>query len=85
MARRKKDPEFPDAEIDALIAGTKTAADLEVLFSRLKKRMIERILGGELTSHLGYAPEVSRRSWCRRACGACRSLMPRCSRSTRAA
>jgi transposase-like protein len=55
MAKKKQESEFPDAEIDALIEGTKTTADLEVLFSRLKKRMIERILDGELTHHLGYA------------------------------
>lgn len=57
MARPKKlAPVMPDAQMDALIAGTKTIDEFEVLFSRLKKQMIERILGAELTSHLGYAP-----------------------------
>jgi putative transposase len=56
MARRKRDLVLPDAEIDALVAGAKTATDLEAVFSRLKKRIIERMLEGELTSHLGYAP-----------------------------
>jgi putative transposase len=56
MAKKKLEPVLPDAQMDALIAGTKTIDEFEVLFSRLKKQMIERILGAELTSHLGYAP-----------------------------
>jgi transposase-like protein len=56
MAKKKLEPVLPDAQMDALIAGTKTIDEFEVLFSRLKAQMIERILGAELTSHLGYAP-----------------------------
>jgi transposase-like protein len=57
MAGKKKlEPVLPDAQMDALTAGTKTIDEVEVLFSRLKKQMIERILGAELTSHRGYAP-----------------------------
>jgi putative transposase len=56
MAKKKAEPVMPDAQMDALIAGTKTIDEFEVLFSRLKAQMIERILGAELTSHLGYAP-----------------------------
>lgn len=57
MARKQKEsPVIPDAQMDALIAGTTTLDEFEVLFSRLKTQMIERILGAELTHHLGYAP-----------------------------
>jgi putative transposase len=56
MARKTQDPMFPDAQIDALVAGATTAPEMEALFSQLKKRIIERMLAGELTSHLGYAP-----------------------------
>jgi hypothetical protein len=40
----------------ACIAATKTIDEVEVLFSRLKKQVIERIVSAQLTSHLGYAP-----------------------------
>ena len=56
MARKRQDPMFPDAQIDALVAGATTATEMEAIFSQLKKRIIERMLAGELTSHLGYAP-----------------------------
>jgi putative transposase len=42
--------------LDALIADVKTPADLEALFRRMKKVLVERALGAELTHHLGYAP-----------------------------
>jgi transposase-like protein len=41
--------------LDALLGGAKTAGDLNALFKGLKKAMFERMLGGELTHHLGYA------------------------------
>jgi putative transposase len=56
MARKKRDPMFPDAQVDAWIAGATTADEMEAIFGQLKKRIIERMLAGELTSHLGYAP-----------------------------
>ena len=56
MARKKRDPMFSDAQIDAVVAGATTATEMEAIFSQLKKRIIERMLAGELTSHLGYAP-----------------------------
>lgn len=56
MARKKVDPVLPDAQVDALIAGATTIEEFEALFSRLQKRIIERMLAGELTHHLGYAP-----------------------------
>jgi transposase-like protein len=58
MARRKRRqaPEFAEDALDALIGDTKTPEDLEALFRRMKKALAERILGAELTHHLGYAP-----------------------------
>lgn len=58
MASHKKwqPPEFPPDALDALIGDTKTPEDLEALFRRMKKALAERILGAELTHHLGYAP-----------------------------
>jgi putative transposase len=58
MARRKRqqEPEFAEEALDALIGDTKTPEDLEALFRRMKKALAERILGAELTHHLGYGP-----------------------------
>src|ERR1041385_3459324 len=58
MASRKRRPqgEFSDEALDALIGDTKTPEDLDALFRRMKKALAERILGAELTHHLGYAP-----------------------------
>src|SRR3954451_23623048 len=52
-------PEIPDELIDQLLAGYEDAAELtgpEGLINRLRKRLIERAAGAELTTHLGYAP-----------------------------
>ena len=54
--KRRQDSEFPPDALDALIGETKTPEDLEALFRRMKKALAERILGAELTHHLGYAP-----------------------------
>lgn len=59
MAARKKrrqESEFSADALDALIGDTKTPEDLEALFRRMKKALAERILGAELSHHLGYAP-----------------------------
>ncbi|MBK7907228.1 MAG: IS256 family transposase [Gemmatimonadetes bacterium] len=56
MARPKEFPEFDPAAMDALIGKTKTPEDLSALFRFMQKRIAERILAGELTEHLGYAP-----------------------------
>ena len=58
MARRRKKPvdeEFPPEALDALAAGVHTPADLDELFRKMKKALMERVLRGELTHHLGYA------------------------------
>jgi len=56
MARAKQFPEFDPVAMDALIGDTKTPEDLSALFRFMQKRLAERILAGELTDHLGYAP-----------------------------
>ena len=56
MAKAKEFPEFDPAAMDALIGKTKTPEDLSALFRFMQKRIAERILAGELTEHLGYAP-----------------------------
>jgi putative transposase len=51
--------EIPDELIDQLLAGYEDAAELtgsDGLINRLRKRLIERAAGAELTSPLGYQP-----------------------------
>ncbi len=51
--------EIPDELVDQLLAGYEDAGELtgpEGLMNRLRKRLIERAAGAELTSHLGYEP-----------------------------
>jgi transposase-like protein len=49
-------PAFDPAALDALIGDARTADDVDALFRQMKKALMERILGAELTHHLGYAP-----------------------------
>src|SRR5438093_13059359 len=62
MARpRKPEPEVPapafdPAALDALLGEARTADDVDALFRQMKKALMERALGAELTHHLGYAP-----------------------------
>ena len=56
MAKTKTEPEFDEAALDALIGETKSPEALSALFRQMQKRLAERILAGELTEHLGYAP-----------------------------
>lgn len=57
MARSRKTPETPagfdPAALDALLDGRKTMAELDDLFRQMKKSLMERVLTGELTHHLG--------------------------------
>ncbi|MFN8581364.1 MAG: IS256 family transposase [Gemmatimonadaceae bacterium] len=46
----------PEAALDALIGTTRTTEELEELFRAMKKRVVERMLGAELSQHLGYGP-----------------------------
>src|SRR5689334_18362327 len=56
MTRRKRGtPEpFDDAALDALLGGRKTLEEVDQLFTAMKKSLMERVLKGELTAHLGY-------------------------------
>ena len=62
MARSKRprktppEPDFAPEALDALIGDARTPDELEALFRQMKKRIVERMLGAELTHHLGYAP-----------------------------
>jgi transposase-like protein len=41
--------------LDELVKGPTTPEQLETMFQNLKKAIVERALGAELTQHLGYA------------------------------
>lgn len=45
-----------DAALDALIGDAKGPAEFTAVVRQLQKRLAERMLAGELTEHLGYAP-----------------------------
>jgi putative transposase len=62
MAKSKMGPAFDDATLDALIGDTKTPEQLSALFRWMQKRIAERMLAGELTEHLGYAPGAEKPS-----------------------
>jgi transposase-like protein len=49
-------PGFDPALLDQLMTGVTAPEQLEGVFRTLKKALVERALGAELTSHLGYAP-----------------------------
>jgi putative transposase len=59
MARRKKQGmAVRDELLDELLSGYETPEDLigkDGIFAQLKKALIERALGAEMTAHLGYA------------------------------
>ena len=60
MARRKRDAAaagpLDAAALDALVAGVASPEALEGVFQQLKRQLVERVLQGELTAHLGYPP-----------------------------
>lgn len=58
MAHRKKrglPAGLTQEALDQLVAGVETPEALEDVFRGLKKALVERVLEGELTAHLGYA------------------------------
>jgi putative transposase len=60
---RKKPPaasDFDPAALDALLGERRTMAEVDELFRQMKKRLMERVLAGELTHHLGYAPGAAK-------------------------
>lgn len=62
MARARKQDPLPmappiDEALIAQLAGDATTlAEVEALFRQMKKQLLERMLQGELTHHLGYPP-----------------------------
>jgi len=57
MARKKKEPAIPTEILDELLSSYEKPEDLlgkEGLLKQLQKAMMERVLGAELTEHLGY-------------------------------
>jgi transposase-like protein len=62
MARPRKgppteaSPAFDPAALDALLGDARTADEVDELFRQMKRALMERVLRGELTAHLGYGP-----------------------------
>ena len=48
------------ALLDQLMTGVTQPEQLEGVFRTLKKALVERALGAELTAHLGYAPGAAK-------------------------
>jgi putative transposase len=46
--------QFDSEALDALLGDRRTAVELEELFRQMKKALMEKVLQGELTHHLGY-------------------------------
>ena len=49
-------PAIPKELLDHFVKGPMTAGDVEDVMRQLKKAVIERALGAEMSHHLGYAP-----------------------------
>jgi len=62
MARTRKQnlppttPPIDDPVTDQLAGEATTMAEVEAIFRQMKKQVMERILRGELSHHLGYKP-----------------------------
>jgi len=61
-AKMASTPELnvPKELLDQLVTGPMSQADLESMFRQLKKAVIERAMGAEMSDHLGYAPGESK-------------------------
>lgn len=70
MPKKKREEEtegapvkpLPPGVIDQLVTGPMTADDVNAMFRQLKKAVLEKALGAELTHHLGYEKSVARMS-----------------------
>jgi hypothetical protein len=47
---------IPKELLNQLVCGPMTQGDLEAMFRSLKKAVIERAMGPEMSEHLGYGP-----------------------------
>jgi putative transposase len=56
--RKPKPTDVPEDVLDHFAgpAGPMSPADVDAVMRRFKKALVERMLGGELTHHLGYPP-----------------------------
>src|SRR5687767_2976814 len=56
--RKLKPTDIPEEILDQFAGPARpmSQADVDAIMRRFKKAMVERMLGGELTHHLGYAP-----------------------------
>jgi putative transposase len=59
-ARSAALPKIPKEIIDQLVTGPMSATELNGVTMALKKALVERALGAELSHHLGYAPGAER-------------------------
>ena len=53
-------PSIPKEVIDQLVSGPMTAQAVNATSMALKKALLERVLGAELSPHLGYAPGAAK-------------------------
>jgi putative transposase len=49
-------PDIPKELLDLFVTGPMSPGDVEAVMAKLKKAVIERALGSEMSHHLGYAP-----------------------------
>jgi putative transposase len=59
-ARTAALPKIPKDILDRLVTGPMSAAEVNGMTMALKKALVERALGAELSHHLGYAPGAQR-------------------------
>jgi putative transposase len=63
--RKPKPTDIPEEILDHFAGPARpmSQAEVDAITKRFKKTLVERMLGGELTHHLGYPPaETSRRT-----------------------
>jgi Transposase and inactivated derivatives len=53
-------PDIPKEFLDQFVTGPMTAEGVEAIMAKLKKAVIERALGAEMSHHLGYAPGAAK-------------------------
>ena len=56
LADKAAMPRIPAELLEQLIPGPMTPGQLEDIFQQFKRAFIERVLGAEMSHHLGYAP-----------------------------
>lgn len=59
-SRAESSPSIPAELLDSLVKGPMSAEGVAELMGRFKKALMERVLAGEMSHHLGYAPGESK-------------------------